>query len=62
MKTFVNFLKRQSPPMQLASFGHGWLELPNGKRWQPSPAAKLFKQATRRSAFSRMLGIGGKRG
>ncbi|WP_455811925.1 phage filamentation protein Fil family protein [Pseudomonas graminis] len=62
MKTFVNFLKRQSPPMQLASYGHGWLELPNGQLWQPSPGAKPFKQAKRRSALSRLLGLGGKRG
>lgn len=62
MKTFVNLLKRQSPSMQLPHSGHGWIELPNGRLWQPAPGAKPFKQAVRRSALSRLLDLGGKHG
>jgi len=34
-------LKRQSPPQQLPSYGNGWIELPNGKRWNPSHVYKF---------------------
>lgn len=35
MVVFVNFLKKKSPSQQLPSYGHGWLALPNGTRWNP---------------------------
>ena len=44
MKVFAQLLKRQSPAPQLASFGHGWIELPNGQRWQPSSSRVVFSQ------------------
>lgn len=40
MFVFVNFLKRQSPAQQLPSFGHGLIELPNGRRWNPANTPK----------------------
>lgn len=62
MQTFVNLLKRQSPTPQLPNYGHGWLELPNGQRWQPTASEvvfyegkKPFVQARRRSFWSRLL-------
>ncbi|WP_146226787.1 phage filamentation protein Fil family protein [Serratia symbiotica] len=42
MKAFAQYLKRQSPAPQLASFGHGWIELPNGQRWQPCASRVVF--------------------
>lgn len=36
MKAFVTYLKKESPAMQLASGSTGWLELPNGQRWNPA--------------------------
>ena len=41
IKPFVTYLKRQSPPPQLASGSTGWLELPNGQRWNPSHSYKF---------------------
>ncbi|HBM3076868.1 TPA: DUF2724 domain-containing protein [Klebsiella oxytoca] len=41
MKAFVTYLKRQSPPVQLASGSTGWIELPNGQRWNPGHAYKF---------------------
>ncbi|SFR13765.1 phage filamentation protein Fil family protein [Enterobacter sp.] len=41
MKPFVTYLKRQSPPQQLTSFGNGWLELQNGQRWNPGMIHKF---------------------
>jgi len=35
MICFVRYLKNQAKPPQLASFGHGWIQLPNGRRWNP---------------------------
>lgn len=61
MFIFVRFLKKQSVAQQLPSYGHGWLELPNGQRWQPSASRAQFVngrpqvQARRRSFFSRLL-------
>ena len=40
MIVFVNFLKRQSPVQQLPSFGHGSIQLPNGRRWNPALTPK----------------------
>lgn len=33
MKAFVTYLKKESPAMQLPSGSTGWIELPNGQRW-----------------------------
>lgn len=41
MKPFVTYLKRQSPSPQLASGSTGWLELPNGRRWNPGHTYKF---------------------
>lgn len=40
MFVFVNFLKRQSPVQQLPSFGHGAIQLPDGRRWNPALTRK----------------------
>jgi site-specific DNA-adenine methylase len=42
MKAFVTYLKKESPAMQLASGSTGWLELPNGQRWNPD-LVNLYK-------------------
>lgn len=42
MKVFAQLLKQQSPTIQLQSYGHGWLELPNGQRWQPVASKVAF--------------------
>lgn len=36
MQVFVRFLKHQSPPPQLAEFGHGWIETESRRRWHPA--------------------------
>lgn len=67
MKAFAQYLKRQSPASQLASFGHGWIELPNGQRWQPCASRVVFsgdsvapgKQAKRRPWWFRLMGMRG---
>lgn len=41
MKDIASMLKRQSPPQQLLSYGNGWIELPNGKRGNPSHVHKF---------------------
>ncbi|WP_213703288.1 phage filamentation protein Fil family protein [Klebsiella aerogenes] len=41
MKAFVTYLKHQSPPMQLASGSTGWIELPDGRRWNPGHVHKF---------------------
>ncbi|KUQ05659.1 hypothetical protein AWI07_03825 [Enterobacter roggenkampii] len=41
MKDIAALLKHQSPPQQLPSHGNGWIELPNGKRWNPGYAYKF---------------------
>ena len=41
MKPFVTYLKKESPAMQLASGSTGWIELPNGQRWNPSHIHKF---------------------
>lgn len=47
IKPFVTYLKRQSPPPQLASGSTGWLELPNGQRWNPGHAYKFNSDSRR---------------
>ena len=44
MKSFVSYLKKQSPPAQLSSGSTGWLELPDGRRWNPSHIYKFNAQ------------------
>ncbi|MFB4433893.1 phage filamentation protein Fil family protein, partial [Enterobacter hormaechei subsp. steigerwaltii] len=41
MKAFVTYLKKESPAMQLASGSTGWIELPNGQRWNPGHVHKF---------------------
>lgn len=41
MKAFVTYLKKESPAMQLASGSTGWIELPNGQRWNPGHIHKF---------------------
>lgn len=49
-------LKQQSPSRH---FGHGWIELPQGRRWNPAPrqagftAAKM--PAQKKSFFKRLF-------
>jgi hypothetical protein len=65
MKIFAQLLKQQSPSIQLPSFGHGWLELPNGQRWQPTASKVMFLggkripqvQIKRRPWWIRIMGI-----
>ncbi|MGP6469913.1 phage filamentation protein Fil family protein [Rahnella aceris] len=47
MKVFAQLLKQQSPTAQLQSYGHGWLELPNGQRWQPATSKVSFLSGCR---------------
>ena len=47
MKVFAQLLKQQSPTTQLSSYGHGWLELPNGQRWQPAASKVAFLSGQR---------------
>lgn len=48
MKDFVTYLKKESPAMQLASGSTGWIELPNGQRWNPGhrcwPGAEISQR------------------
>lgn len=59
MLVFAKLLKRPSPNPQLTSFGHGWIELPSGQRWQPAPGVKHVQQARRRSVLSRLRALAG---
>lgn len=56
MKVFVTYLKKESPAMQLASGSTGWIELPNGQRWNPSHQYKFNARLPRRSWWSRLSG------
>jgi len=59
MKAFVTYLKKESPAMQLASGSTGWIELPNGQRWNPAHTYKFNGILPRRSwlqRFFRLLG------
>jgi len=55
MKAFVTYLKKESPVMQLASGSTGWLELPNGQRWNPAHTYKFNTRQRRRSPFRQLL-------
>lgn len=41
MKAFVTYLKKESPAMQRPSGSTGWIELPNGQRWNPGHTYKF---------------------
>lgn len=55
MKAFVTYLKKPSPPMQLASGSTGWIELPNGQRWNPSHSHKFNACQPRRPWWFRLM-------
>lgn len=57
MQPFVTYLKRQSPPPQLASGATGWLELPNGQRWNHGHQHKFNAGSYRRPWWWRMMGL-----
>ncbi|AZP51374.1 DUF2724 domain-containing protein [Rahnella aquatilis] len=67
MKVFAQLLKQQSPTIQLQSYGHGWLELPNGQRWQPAASKVAFLSGQRhtmvkikrRPWWTRLMGLRG---
>jgi len=67
MKVFAQLLKQQSPTIQLQSYGHGWLELPNGQRWQPAASKVTFLSGQhhpmvkikRRPWWFRLMGLRG---
>ncbi|EKS7779994.1 phage filamentation protein Fil family protein [Edwardsiella piscicida] len=61
MQIFVTYLKQQSPS-PLAASSHGWLELPNGRRFQPCISEFRFNdkvQARRRPWWMRLMGLRG---
>ncbi|MCK7150944.1 DUF2724 domain-containing protein [Enterobacter roggenkampii] len=57
MKAFVTYLKKESPAMQLASGSTGWLELPNGQRWNPGHSFKFNAATPRRPWWRRLMGL-----
>ncbi|MFH3540698.1 phage filamentation protein Fil family protein [Klebsiella aerogenes] len=57
MKPFVTYLRHQSPPMQLASGSTGWIELPDGQRWNPSHVYKFTAHQPRRRWWHRLMGL-----
>ncbi|EKN5091454.1 hypothetical protein DYG62_20980 [Yersinia enterocolitica] len=62
MQIFIRYLERQSPTPQLASDSHGWLELPDGRRWSPCVSEFSFnklQQAKRRRWWFRLMGLRG---
>lgn len=67
MQVFTRLLQKQSPSIQLPSYGHGWLELPNGQRWQPAASKVQFLSgcrspvvnAKRRPWWFRLMGLRG---
>ncbi|EOL9003701.1 phage filamentation protein Fil family protein [Cronobacter turicensis] len=63
MRPFVSYLTEQSPSPQLNAFSHGWIELPNGQRWNPATRYKFTGKSPRCPLWRRLLNIkGGKRG
>lgn len=55
MKAFVTYLKEQSPAMQQSSGTTGWIELPNGQRWNPAHVYKFNAKPSRTSLACRLL-------
>ncbi|EQA0847654.1 phage filamentation protein Fil family protein [Citrobacter braakii] len=41
MKAFVTYLKKESPATQRPSGSTGWIEMPNGQRWNPGHRYKF---------------------
>lgn len=41
MKAFVTYLKKESPATQRPSGSTGWIELLNGRRWNPGHMYKF---------------------
>ncbi|WP_171964812.1 phage filamentation protein Fil family protein [Cronobacter sakazakii] len=63
MRAFVTYLTEQSPSPQLNAFSHGWIELPDGQRWNPATRYKFTGHSPRRSLWRRLLNLkGGRRG
>lgn len=57
MKDIASMLKRQSSTPQLPSYGHGCIELPNGKRWNPSHIHKFTtRPLSMREHFIKFIG------
>ncbi|HEM8626208.1 TPA: DUF2724 domain-containing protein [Citrobacter farmeri] len=50
--SFASLLVRQSPAMQC---GHGWIYLPNGKKWHPCIELSPRQQAVRGIGKKRLL-------
>jgi hypothetical protein len=67
MQVFAQLLKQQSPTALLQNYGHGWLELPNGQRWQPAASKVTFLSGQhhpmvkikRRPWWFRLMGLRG---
>lgn len=57
MKAFVTYLKKESPAMQLASGSTGWLELPDGQRWNPGHQYKFNTCVHRRPFWARLFSV-----
>ncbi|WP_421532907.1 phage filamentation protein Fil family protein [Lelliottia amnigena] len=57
MKPFVTYLKNESPAMQLASGSTGWIELPNGQRWNPGHQYKFNAPPSRQPWWFRLFGV-----
>lgn len=57
MKAFVTYLKKESPAKQLASGSTGWLELPNGQRWNPGHQYKFNARVSHRPFWARLFGV-----
>lgn len=57
MKAFVTYLKSESPAIQLPSGSAGWIELPNGQRWNPGHMYKFNGQLPRRPWWRHLMGL-----
>lgn len=55
MSDIAALLKHQSPTLQLPSHSNGWIELPNGQRWNPSHVYKFHPSTARKSLLRRLL-------
>ncbi|QCT18504.1 hypothetical protein FEM41_02035 [Jejubacter calystegiae] len=62
-RAFVTWLTEQSPTPQLKAWGNGWIELPDGRRWNPGLSVKFNGQAPRPPFWRRLLNaVRGRRG
>ncbi|AUP76388.1 hypothetical protein CWS02_06400 [Enterobacter sp. EA-1] len=57
MKDIASMLKRQSPTQQLPSDGNGWIELLNGRRWNPSHVYKFNTHPLPLASVSKFRGV-----